>query len=92
MLFDSSSRRIRVSALQILVLTSIAFAIARTAIADPRPAFPRVRSSSAFVRDLMEEAARRSPTFRRLADAIAATDGIVYVEPGTWVLLLEQGT
>jgi len=41
-----------------------------------------VRSSSAVVRALMEEAAQRSPTFERLVSAINRTDGIVYVEEG----------
>jgi hypothetical protein len=44
---------------------------------------PRVRSSHAYIRAMIDEAARRSPSFRRLIEAIEATDGIVYVEDGT---------
>jgi hypothetical protein len=42
----------------------------------------RVRSSHAYLRAMIEEAALRSATFRRLVAAIEATDGIVYVEHG----------
>jgi hypothetical protein len=42
----------------------------------------RVRSSDAYLRAMIEEAARRSPTFRRLIVTIEATNGIVYVEHG----------
>ena len=44
---------------------------------------PRVRSGHAYIRAMIDEAARRSPSFRRLIEAIEATDGIVYVEDGT---------
>ena len=43
---------------------------------------PRVRSSHAYIRAMIEEAAQRSATFRHLLEAIDATDGIVYVEQG----------
>ena len=43
---------------------------------------PRVRSSHPYIRAMIEEAAQRSPTFRRLIENIEATDGIVYVEQG----------
>src|SRR5262245_27893779 len=43
---------------------------------------PRVRSSHAYIRAMIEEAGRRSATFRQLIDAIETTDGIVYVEQG----------
>ena len=43
---------------------------------------PRVRSSHAYLRAMIGEAALRSQTFRGLVAAIEATDGIVYVEHG----------
>jgi hypothetical protein len=43
---------------------------------------PRVRSSHAYLRAMIGEAALRSKTFRGLVAAIEATDGIVYVEHG----------
>jgi len=43
---------------------------------------PRVRSSHAYLRAMIDEAILRSSTFRRIVDAIDATDGIVYVEHG----------
>jgi hypothetical protein len=42
----------------------------------------RVRSSHAYIRAMIDEANRRSVTFRRLVAAIEETDGIVYVEQG----------
>jgi hypothetical protein len=41
-----------------------------------------VRSSSAAIRELIDDGMWESPTFRRLVQAIRATDGIVYVEEG----------
>ncbi len=43
---------------------------------------PRVRSSHPFIRGVIDEAIEASPTFRKVVAAIAATDGIVYVEEG----------
>ena len=43
---------------------------------------PRVRSSHPYIRAMIDEAAHRSPTFRRLVGDIEATNGIVYVEQG----------
>lgn len=43
---------------------------------------PRVRSSHPYLRAMIDEAVVRSSTFRRIIDAIEATDGIVYVEHG----------
>ena len=42
----------------------------------------RVRSSHDYIRAMIVEATQRSPTFRRLIEAIGATNGIVYVEQG----------
>ncbi len=43
---------------------------------------PRVRSSHAYLRAMIDQAVTRSSTFRRIVAAIEATDGIVYVEHG----------
>lgn len=43
----------------------------------------RVRTSNADIAALIQQANERSKTFRGLIDAIAATDGIVFIEPGT---------
>jgi hypothetical protein len=44
---------------------------------------PRVRSSHPYIRAMIDEATRRSATFRGLVTSIEATNGIVYVENGT---------
>jgi len=44
---------------------------------------PRVRSSDAHIRAMIDEATQYSATFRRLIGSIEATNGILYVEPGT---------
>jgi hypothetical protein len=46
------------------------------------PVGPRVRSSHAYLRAMIDQAVVRSRTFRRIVDAIEASDGIVYVEHG----------
>jgi hypothetical protein len=46
------------------------------------PVRPRVRSSHAYLRAMIDQALARSSTFRRIVAAIEATDGIVYVEHG----------
>jgi hypothetical protein len=43
---------------------------------------PRVRSSHAYLRAMIDEAALRSSTFRSIVAAIEKTNGIVYVEHG----------
>ena len=43
---------------------------------------PRVRSGEPSLSMLIQQATDRSPTFRRLVEAIQATDGLVYVQPG----------
>jgi hypothetical protein len=52
------------------------------AIGGECPDAPRVRSSHAYLRAMIDQAIVRSSTFRRIVDAIQATDGIVYVEHG----------
>jgi hypothetical protein len=51
--------------------------------ADTATPPPRVRSSDRALADLIDQAARQSETFRRLVATIQASNGIVYVEPGT---------
>ena len=46
-------------------------------------AMSHVRSNNQALRNLIASAAEQSPTFRRLIDTINATDGLVYIEPGT---------
>jgi len=41
-----------------------------------------VRSTSAAIREIVDDAAWESPTFRGLVRDIAASDGIVYIEEG----------
>jgi hypothetical protein len=41
-----------------------------------------VRSTNAAIREMLDDGAWESPTFRGLVRAIAANDGIVYVEDG----------
>ena len=57
-------------------------ATAAAVVADDSAGLPRVRSSHAYLRAMIEEAAQRSRTFSRLVNAIEATNGIVYVEHG----------
>jgi hypothetical protein len=73
------ARAFRVPALCALLLASSA----STANATDEDGRPRVRSSHAYIRAMIEEAAERSDTFRTLVAAIEATDGIVYIEQGT---------
>ena len=44
---------------------------------------PRVRSSDRSIADLIEQATKHSPTLNRLVGTVEASDGIVYVEPGS---------
>lgn len=46
------------------------------------PTAPRVRTEDPALSMLILWATRRSPTFRRLVEAIQATDGVVYVQRG----------
>jgi hypothetical protein len=61
-----------------------ALATASTALAqlETETARPRVRSSHAYIRAMIDEASQRSATFRALVEAIEKSDGIVYVEQG----------
>src|SRR5689334_17788379 len=46
------------------------------------PQSSRVRSSDSRIRALFDEGSARSPTFRKLLEAISRSNGIVYVEFG----------
>jgi hypothetical protein len=48
----------------------------------PAATVGRVRSENARLVALIEETGRRSITFRRMADAVDASDGLVYIEGG----------
>jgi hypothetical protein len=50
--------------------------------AETGPPMSRVRSDDPALAGLLDQATRRSETFRRLMATIQASDGIVYVEPG----------
>ena len=84
MVFDASSRRLRVCAIRAVILAAAAAHLAKgTTSATPlNTAIAEVRSTNPFIRALMAEAADRSRTFRRLVEAIERSDGIVYVESG----------
>jgi len=68
----------------VISFCTLAMAVGGAAIvvAADSAAMPRVRSGHAYIRAMIEEAAQRSDTFRRLVKGIEATDGIVYVEQG----------
>jgi hypothetical protein len=51
--------------------------------AHQEPAIPRVRSENPLLSAAIVQGAQRSTTFRRLIEAIDATDGLVYVMEGT---------
>ena len=74
---DSAGRRPR----QLVLGLGIAIAVAHAAAAQS-PALPRVRSTHAYIRAMIDEGATRSATLRRLIAAIEETNGIVYVEQG----------
>jgi hypothetical protein len=83
MIFDSSCGRIRVVAINAVVVSSIALGVTRAAIAAPvTGSLQRVRSTNALIRTAIDGALERSRTFRGLIETIGTTDGIVYVEQG----------
>jgi hypothetical protein len=66
-----------------LILTGLA-GIGRSAFATPsQTTSDHVRAGNALIATLIQHAGERSNTFRRLLDTINASDGIVYIEPGT---------
>jgi hypothetical protein len=67
--------------LSVVIISATAIAAGTVRAADTVGS-PRVRSSHPYIRAMIAEAVERSPSFRRLVDAIDRTDGIVYVEQG----------
>lgn len=66
-----------------LTIAGLASAGARQAVAAvSQRSMPRVRSSVPPIAALIARTPEQSATFRRLIDAISASDGIVYVEAG----------
>lgn len=68
-----------------IVCAALAATIATCLLARPAAAaetVSRVRSSDRSIADLIEQAAKHSPTLTRLVAAVEVSDGIVYVEPG----------
>jgi hypothetical protein len=51
-------------------------------VAADEPTLMRVRSTDSTITTLIELAATRSLTFKKLVSLIQASDGLVYVEPG----------
>jgi hypothetical protein len=62
------------------LVTTLTLTVAHAADAET---FPRVRSAHPTIASLLTEGQARSATFRRLVEAIDASDGIVYIEDGT---------
>ena len=59
-------------------------AVAQPLEGDPASTeLPRVRSRHAALQALIARAEVQSPTFHRLVQTINASDGIVYIDPGT---------
>lgn len=50
--------------------------------AQQTPGIPRIRTTEPLIAAAIALGAERSTTFRRLTEAIGATDGLVYVEDG----------
>jgi hypothetical protein len=84
MAFLSPATWVRWPSVTTLLLVALMGDLGQAAMVPPAvTAVPRVCSSHAYIRAMIEEAAQRSMTFRHLVDAIEATNGIVYVEQGT---------
>ena len=77
------NRRLQRLAIRTALVVSLGCALAQpAAAADDAVGIFRVRSSDVSITALIELAATRSMTFKRLLTLIQASDGIVYVEPG----------
>ena len=79
---EDTGRRVRLSVVRLVCACGLAAAIVQGAVGAQTAAIPRVRSTHDYIRAMITEAAQRSPTFRRLVEAIGVTNGIVYVEQG----------
>jgi hypothetical protein len=67
---------------RVVVSVCLAFTAGVTS-AHTTGVMPRVRALDPALRELVDEGARRSTTFRGIVTRIDASDGIVYVETGT---------
>jgi hypothetical protein len=77
------NRRLHRLASRAALIVSLGCAVAQPAVAAAdETAIFRVRSSDGAITALIDLAATRSLTFKRLLALIQASDGIVYVEPG----------
>lgn len=77
------NRRLRRLGIQVGFLVFLGFALTHPGeVAADEPCMMRVRSSDATIAALIDQAATRSLTFRKLLSLIQASDGMVYVEPG----------
>jgi hypothetical protein len=77
------TRRLRHLGIEVALLVFLGCALGRPAeVAADEPGTMRVRSSDATIATLIDQAALRSLTFRKLLSLIQASDGMVYVEPG----------
>jgi hypothetical protein len=72
----------RLTVQTVIAWTLIGGMVRATTVTSDLTSRPRVRSSDPYIRAMVDEAARRSATFRRLTQVIEATNGIVYVEQG----------
>ena len=79
---DDTRREVRSFAVRLILSAATATALAPMAVHAQTGGQPRVRSTHDYIRAMITEAAQRSPTFRRLVEAIGVTNGIVYIEQG----------
>jgi hypothetical protein len=85
MTWYSSSRRLSSLGIHGAVFAAMVCSAATAAGGTAQPGGPplaRVRSNTPSIAALIQEAAERSPLFRRLIETIDATDGLVYVDEG----------
>ena len=65
-----------------MALVCLSLTLYATPAEDPMPRIPRVRAENPLLSAAIVQGAKRSTTFRRLIEAIDATDGLVYVLEG----------
>jgi hypothetical protein len=77
------NRRLQHLGIEVVLLVFLGCVLAHPGeVSADEPGMTRVRSSDASIATLIDQAATRSLTFRRLLSLIQASDGMVYVEPG----------
>jgi hypothetical protein len=85
MAWSSSSRRLSSLGIHSAVFAAMVCSAATAAGGTARtggPPLARVRSNTPSIAAIIQDAAERSPLFRRLIETIDATDGLVYVDEG----------